>query len=272
MHRTQHTFKRSSRTAITVLAALLFTLATGCSSLSGNKDETVGWSNEKLYSKAQQALAEKDYATCTKYFERLEARNPFSTLAQQAQLNIPYCDWKQDEQGAALAAVNRFIRLHPGHPDTDYAYYLKGLINFNDDLGLLGRFSGQDMSERDPVAMRASYEAFKVVAQRYPHSKYAADAAQHMRYIVNSLAMHEVHAAQYYYKRGAYVAAVNRAQAAVQNYQNTPATEKALHIMTLSYRKLGEPELAAGAQSVLKATFPDSRYLPGNSIQQKAQH
>jgi len=237
----------------------------GCSALPDKTDETATWANAKLYSEAQDALNGKDYGKCVKYFETLEGRDPFGPNAQQAQINVAYCNWKDNEQDAAKTAIDRFIRLHPDHPSIDYAYYLKGLITFNDDLGLFGRFSGQDLSERDPQALRDSYDAFKVVVDKYPHSKYAPDAAQRMRYIVNALASHEVHSAQYYYNRGAYIAAVNRAQSAVKMYQNAPAIEDALHIMVLSYRKLGETKLADDTQSVLAATFPNSPYLPGNA-------
>jgi outer membrane protein assembly factor BamD len=259
----------STRTCKFAVFAAVAVIIAGCSALPEKTDETATWSNQKLYSEAQDSLTGKDYAKCAKYFEILEGRDPFGLFAQQGQLNIPYCYWKENEQASALTAVNRFIQLHPDHPNIDYAYYLKGLISFNDDLGLFGRYAGQDMSERDPLALRESYDAFKVVVDKYPESKYAPDAAQRMRYIVNALASHEVHTAQYYYNRGAYIAAVNRAQLAVKNYQNTPAVEDALHIMVLSYERLGETKLAADTQSVLAATFPDSPYIPGNKFRRK---
>src|SRR5580698_10111414 len=238
-------------------------IVAGCHGLPEKTDETATWNNSKLYSEAQESLDGRDWGKCAKYFENLEGRDPFGHFAQQAQINVAYCNWKDSENDAANEAIDRFIQLHPGHPDIAYAYYLKGMINFNDDLGLFGRFSGQDMSERDPKSLRESYDAFKVVVDKYPNSKYAPDAAQRMRYIVNALASHEVHTAQYYYNRGAYIAAVNRAQLAVKNYQNTPAVEDALHIMVLSYEKLGETKLATDTLSVLAATFPDSPYIPG---------
>lgn len=139
------------------------------------------------------------------------------------------------------------------------------MIHFNDDLGLFGRFAGQDMSERDPQALRESYDAFKVVVDRFPKSKYAPDAAARMRYIVNALASHEVHAADYYYRRGAYVAAINRAQLAIKEYKGAPAIEDALHIMILSYDKLNQPELAEDTKRVLAGTFPDSPYITGRT-------
>ncbi|MGI4858462.1 MAG: outer membrane protein assembly factor BamD, partial [Janthinobacterium lividum] len=171
--------------------------------------------------------------------------------------------YRDNDTDAANQAVDRFIKLHPDHPNVDYAYYMKGLINFNDDLGMFGRFSGQDLADRDPKALHDSYDSFKQVVDHFPQSRYAQDSAQRMRYIVNALATHEVHAAQYYYKRGAYVAAVNRAQTALQNYQGAPATEDALEVMVRSYRALGETRLADDTQRVLAATFPSSYFVTG---------
>ncbi|WP_233863377.1 outer membrane protein assembly factor BamD [Paraburkholderia adhaesiva] len=236
-----------------------------CHGLPQKTDETAAWNNNKLYTEAQDALSSGDWGKCAKYFEALQGRDPFGHFAQQAQINVAYCNWKDNENDAADQAIDRFIQLHPDHPDIAYAYYLKGMIHFNDDLGLFGRFSGQDMSERDPKSLRESYDAFKVVVDKYPQSKYAPDAAQRMRYIVNALASHEVHAADYYYRRGAYVAAINRAQLAIKEYQSAPAIEDALHIMILSYQKLDQPQLAEDTRRVLAATFPDSPYITGHA-------
>jgi outer membrane protein assembly factor BamD len=254
----------NSSVRVVALAAGAVIVA-GCHGLPEKTDETATWNNGKLYSEAQDALTGGDYGKCAKYFENLEGRDPFGHFAQQAQINVAYCDWKDGETASADAAIDRFIKLHPGHPDIAYAFYLKGMIHFNDDLGLFGRFSGQDMSERDPKSLRESYDAFKVVVDRYPQSKYAPDAAQRMRYIVNALASHEVHAADYYYRRGAYVAAINRAQLAIREYRNAPATEDALHIMMLSYAKLDQPQLQDDTKRVLAATFPDSPFVTGKS-------
>ncbi|MEX3592158.1 MAG: outer membrane protein assembly factor BamD [Burkholderia sp.] len=240
-------------------------LIAGCHGLPQKTDETAPWSNNELYSKAKDALNGGDWGKCAKYFEALEGRDPFGHFAQQAQINVAYCNWQDSEASAADQAVDRFIQLHPDHPDVPYAYYLKGMIHFNDDLGLFGRFSGQDMSERDPKALRESYDAFKIVVDRYPKSKYASDAAARMRYIVNTLASHEVHAADYYYRRGAYVAAINRAQLAITQYKNAPAIEDALHIMVLSYGRLNQPQLADDTKRVLASTFPESSYITGHA-------
>jgi len=153
------------------------------------------------------------------------------------------------------------VKLHPNHPNVDYAHYLKGLVYFNEDLGVLGRVSRQDRTERDPKSARESFDAFKELVQRFPESKYAPDALERMKYLVNALASHEVHVARYYMKRGAYVAAANRAQYALKNYPQAPAQEEALLIMIQAYDVLGMPELRNDAERVLRKNFPDSAQL-----------
>ena len=245
-----------------LLALVLFAtlLVSGCAS-DGNKDETDGWSETKLYSEATEKLKDNDFAKCGTYFEKLEARFPFGPYSQQAQINAAYCYWKASEQAQALVAVDRFIKLHQGSPNLDYAFYLKGLITFNDDLGFLGKFTGQDLSERDPKAAREAFEAFKVVVDRFPNSKYAPDALDRMRYIVNSLAEADVIVARYYFQRGAYLAAANRAQLVLKDYDRAPAVEEALYILIKSYERLGMTDLSADGIRVFKLNFPESQML-----------
>lgn len=245
---------------ITLLLALLFALSllSGCAGSDGNKDDTDIWSEAKLYSEGTDKLNDGDFAKCGKYFEKLEARFPFGPYSQQAQINAAYCYWKAQEQTQALVAIDRFIKLHQGSPNLDYAYYLKGLITFNDDLGWLGKFTGQDLSERDPKAAKEAFESFKVVVERFPNSKYAPDALDRMRYIVNSLAEADVIVARFYYQRGAYLAAANRAQLVIRDYDRAPAVEEALYILTKSYEKLGMTQLSNDSARVFKLNFPDS--------------
>jgi outer membrane protein assembly factor BamD len=246
-----------------LLLALLFalTLLSGCAGSDGSKDDTDIWSEAKLYSEATDKLNDADFAKCGKYFEKLEARFPFGPYSQQAQINAAYCYWKAQEQTQALVAIDRFIKLHQGSPSLDYAYYLKGLITFNDDLGWLGKFTGQDLSERDPKAAKEAFESFKVVVERFPNSKYAPDALDRMRYIVNSLAEADVIVARYYYQRGAYLAAANRAQLVIRDYDRAPAVEEALYILTKSYEKLGMTQLSNDSARVFKLNFPDSQMM-----------
>ncbi len=255
--------------------ALLFILITalmllgGCAGSEGTKDDTDIWSEAKLYSEATDKLNDADFAKCGKYFEKLEARFPFGPYSQQAQINAAYCYWKAQEQAQALVAIDRFIKLHQGSPSLDYAYYLKGLITFNDDLGWLGKFTGQDLSERDPKAAKEAFESFKVVVERFPNSKYEPDALDRMRYIVNSLAEADVIVARFYYQRGAYLAAANRAQLVIRDYDRAPAVEEALYILTKSYEKLGMVQLSNDSARVFKLNFPDSQMMTTGQRVQK---
>ncbi|MBZ0093727.1 MAG: outer membrane protein assembly factor BamD [Burkholderiales bacterium] len=245
------------------LAVILILLLTGCGLLPEVKDETAGWSAQKLYSKAKEKMDDGVYSDAIKYFETLEARYPYGRYAQQSQLEIAYAYYKDNEPASTIAACDRFIKLHPNHPNVDYVYYLKGLANFNEDLGLLGRvgLGDKDLSDRDPKAFHESFDAFKVLVDRFPNSKYSPDATARMKYLVNALASHEVHVARYYIKRGAYLAAVNRAQHAVQSYPQAPATEDALAIMVKGYDELGMKDLSADALRVLRKNFPTGTYF-----------
>lgn len=234
-------------------------LIAGCSGLA-EQDQTAGWSAARLYSEAKDAQAESNWESAAKLLEKLEARFPYGRYAQQAQLELGYVYWKANEAGSALAACDRFIKLHPNHPAVDYVYYLKGLVNFNEDLGLLGFISSQDATERDPKAAREAFDSFKELATRFPESKYTPDAVKRMNYLVNALASLEVHVARYYIKRGAYVAAANRAQFAVKTYPQAPAIEEALFILVTAYDKLGMQELRDDTERVMKKNFPQSRY------------
>jgi outer membrane protein assembly factor BamD len=245
------------------LAVILALLLCACGLLPEVKDETSGWSAEKLYAEAKDEIAKGGYTAAIKYLEKLEARYPYGRYAQQAQVELAYVYFKDGEQASAIAACDRFIKLHPNHPNVDYIYYLKGLVNFNEDLGLLGKVSGQDLTERDPKAARESFDAYRELVTRYPDSKYTPDGIARMKYLVNALAAHEVHVARYYMKRGAYVAAANRAQYALLNYAQAPAVEEALFIMVKAYDSLGMTDLRDDADRVMHKNFPDSAYFKG---------
>ncbi|TSE21559.1 Outer membrane protein assembly factor BamD [Tepidimonas alkaliphilus] len=241
------------------LAVLTAALA-GCAS-SPPKDATANWSPNKLYAEAMDERAAGNYDKAIQYFEKLEGRAAGTPLAQQAQLEKAYTHYKNGEPAQALATLDRFMRLHPTSPALDYALYLKGLVNFNDNLGLFGFISQQDLSERDQKAAKDSFEAFKQLVERFPDSRYAADARQRMVYIVNALAQSEVHIARYYFRRGAYVAAINRAQLAIRDYPNAPANEEALYLLYKSYEALGMEQQAHDARRVLELNFPQSTLL-----------
>ena len=245
---------------IAAVLAVLFAFA-GCSWLPEVKDETGNWSAEKLYDEAHGSMVTGNYTRAVKLFDTLEGRFPYGRHAQQAILEGAYSNYRLNETAAAIAAADRFIRTYPNSPNVDYAYYLKGLVNFREDQGLFGYVVEQDLSERDPKMTRESFGAFKELITRFPESKYASDSVDRMRYLTNALGMYEVHVGHYYYNRGAYVAAVNRAAATVTNYPQTPANEQALILMVQSYDKLGMPQLRDDARRVLKQSFPDSAFL-----------
>ncbi len=229
--------------------------------MPAERDETANWSAQKLYGEAKDEMASRNWEKAIKHLEKLEARYPYGRFAQQAQLDVAYAYWKSGERASAISAADRFIKLYPNHPNVDYAYYLKGLVNFNENLGLLTVFDSPDMTERDPKASREAFESFKEVVTRFPDSKYTDDSAARMRFLVNSLAQHEVHVARYYMRRGAFVAAANRAQYAVQNYARAPAIEEAVFIMVKAYDALGMDDLRDAADRVMRTNFPQSKYL-----------
>ncbi len=248
--------RQSKTTLLITLSVSSVLLINGC---AGDKtDETTGWSQDKLLSEAKSSMSDSDWPNCIKYFEKLEARFPFGPYAQQSQINIAYCYWKNGENELGVVAIDRFIKLHPGSPNIDYAYYLKGMITFNDNLGFMGQITGQDLSERDPKASKDAFEAFKILVTRFPNSKYTPDALDRMRYIVNSLAESDVNAARFYYKKGAYIATINRAQQAIRDYDRAPAIEEAMYLMVKSYDALNMKDLSDDSMRVFKLNFPNS--------------
>lgn len=244
--------------ALLLLCALLLS---GCGALSEKGDEQARWPASKLYSEAKILMSESAWEPAIKLFEKLEARYPYGRYAQQAQLEVAYAYFRQQEPASAISACDRFIRLHPNHPSVDYAYYLKGLTNFNEDIGLMGFISNQDLTERDPKAARESFDAFKELVRKFPDSKYTPDAIARMNYLVNSLASYEVHVARYYLKRGAYVAALNRAQTAIKTYPDAPAHEEALFLMIKSYDLLAMNDLRDDTERIMRKNFPKSEYF-----------
>jgi outer membrane protein assembly factor BamD len=246
-----------------ILALLIGVMIGACGLLPDSEDETKGWSAQKLYNEAKDNLNNRNYEQAIKYYQKLEARYPYGRFAQQAQIEIAYAYYKDNEAVQAVAATERFIKLHPNHPNVDYAYYLKGLANFNDDLGWAGYVSGQDLTERDPKAASEAFQAFKDLAIRFPESRYTPDAIARMNYLLNALASHEVHVARYYMKRSAFVAAANRAQYALKTYPQAPANEEGLLILVKAYDALGMNDLRDDAERVMKRNFPNSVYLKG---------
>jgi outer membrane assembly lipoprotein YfiO len=244
-----------------VLVVMLLLVFGGCALFSESEEKTKNWSASQLYEAGKTSLGRADYAQAIKYFETLEARYPFGPHAQQAELKIAYAYYKSEEPDSAIAAADRFIKTYPRHPNVDYAYYLKGLVNFNRGLGFLERFIPSDSSQRDPGAARQAFFDFAELVKQFPRSRYAEDATLRMVYLRNRLAQHEVHVADYYMRRKAYLAAANRANYVVENYPRTPAVPDALAIMVEAYKKLELTELSQDALRVLQTNYPDHPYL-----------
>jgi outer membrane protein assembly factor BamD len=241
------------------IAACGMAILAGCASISPNALENA--SPDRLYSDARDEISTGSWDKAIPLLERLEGRAAGTPLAQQAQIEKAYVHYRAGDAALAQATLDRFIRLHPASPALDYALYLKGLVNFNDQLGPFSWLTRQDLSERDQQAAKESYEAFRELSTRFPASRYTPDALARMAYIVNSLAQYEVHVARYYFSRGAYVAAIGRAQSAITDYQAVPAQEEALFILHQSYERLGMAQLATDTRRVLAQTYPSSEFL-----------
>ena len=244
---------------VSAVCALSFVLS-ACSTTPA-LDRTATWSPNKIYAEAKDEASSGAYDKAVPLYEKLEGRAAGTPLAQQAQIEKAYAQYKGGEQAQALSTLDRFIKLHPASPALDYALYLKGLVNFNDNLGLFGFISRQDLSERDQKSAKESFESFRELVTRFPDSRYTSDARLRMNYIVNSLAQSEVHVARYYYSRGAYIAAINRAQSAISDYRDVPAIEEATFILYKSYDALGLTELRDDTRRIMEKTYPQSQYL-----------
>jgi outer membrane protein assembly factor BamD len=261
-----------------VLLACTLCLVTSLGALLGGcaadkAAEPLNVTIDRLYREARADMEAGAYERAINGFQRVEGLAAGTVLAQQALLDTAYLRWRSDERALALSAIERFIKQHPSSPGLDYALYLRGLINFNDNVGLLAKLVDQSPSERDQRASRDALQAFGQLVDQFPESAYAADARLRMAYILNSLAEHELHVARYYLRRGAYLAAANRAQQVVANYPTAPANEEALAVMVQAYEKLNLPTLRDSSARVLRQSFPDSRFLgelPAAALQARA--
>ena len=240
-------------------AWLLLALGLLFSACSTTQDETndefSAWTAEQFYKEAKDALLEKRYEKATKLYEKLEARYPFGKYATQAQLDVAYAYYKNDEPDSAIAAADRFIKLNPAHPHVDYAYYIKGLVNYNRGIGFIDRFIPTDSSQRDPGATLDSYKDFEELLRRFPNSRYAEDSRKRIIALRNNLAMYEIHVADFSMRRGAYLAAARRCAEVIRKYQRTQAVPVALEIMEQAYRKLGMNPLADDVKRVYEINY-----------------
>lgn len=246
--------------SVTALAAALLTVALAGCGLFGNKDDPQkGWSAEQFYTAAKEQLDQKNWESAAKLYEQLESRYPYGRFAQQGQLEVAYAYYKEGESAQAISAAEKFVKLHPNHPNVDYALYLKGLANFREDLGPFGRIVKQDLADRDAKSARESFETFKELVTRFPGSRYADDSRARMAYLVEALARHEVKVARYYMSRGAWLAAANRAQDTIVRFPKSPSRREALEIMVESYDRMGLKELRDDAKKVLAQNYPGDK-------------
>ncbi len=224
-------------------------------------DDTKGWQAERIYQEGEAKMIDKDYDKAIGYFQ-LESRFPHGKYATQAQLEIAYAYYKKGDPVSSVAAADRFIKLHPNHPNVDYAYYLKGLSSFN-ERGIIEKATAQEISDRDPKALKLSFAAFKELTERYPKSRYYKDATQRMVYLVNTLSQHEMHVARYYMKRQAYLAALNRAKYVLEYYPNSVSVEEALVISISAYDHMDLQDLKEDTLRVLKTNYPQNPMVTG---------
>jgi outer membrane protein assembly factor BamD len=251
--------QQPNRTVLMALMAFVCLGLAACATV--NDDKTANWSPNKIYSEAKSEANDGAYDKAIPLYEKLEGRAAGTPLAQQAQLDKAYAQFKNGDQAQAIATIDRFLKLHPASPALDYALYLKGTVNFSDNLGFFGSYTKQDLSERDQKAAKESFDAYKDLVAKFPESKYSSDAKQRMTYIINSLALYEVHVAKYYFSRGAYVAAINRAQLAITDYRDVPALEEAMYIIYKSYEALEIVQLRDDAKRIMETSFPKSEFL-----------
>lgn len=243
-------------------------LAVACASSNTSRYDYMG--EEELYQKARQDMISRKFSRAQEAYQMLETRFPFGKYAEQAQLEIIASYYQGYEYELAVAAADRFVRLHPEHPEVDYALYYKGLANFDANRSLFDRFFKLDLSERDPGAARDSFNDFAELATRFPDSRFAADSRARMVYLRNILARHEIHVANYYFKRNAYSAAANRGRFVVEHYQESPSVADGLAVMIQAYKLMDMPKLANDSLAVLKKNYPTHESLDakGNFIDQ----
>ena len=256
---------RIAYSILQLLSVLLLSLFLNACAIFGaptELDDTKGWQADRIYAEGEQKMQDKDYDKAIGYFQKLESRFPHGVYATQAQLEIAYAYFKKDDPVSCVAAADRFIKLHPNHPNVDYAYYLKGLATFN-ERGIIEKATAQEISDRDPKALKISFAALKELTERYPKSRYYKDATQRMVYLVNTLSQHEMHVARYYMKRQAYLAALNRAKYVLEYYPNSISVEEALVVSISAYDYMDLQDLKEDTLRILKTNYPQNPMVNG---------
>lgn len=248
-----------------IFVVIAIILLSGCASV----DQEATWTQEDFYKAAKKELNEHNFSAAIKLYDTLQARFPYGVYADQANLDSAYANFQLKEKAQVIAECDRFIQLHPTHPNVDYAYYLKGLSQELNLAGIFDIVAQQDPTERDPDASQSAFAAFNELVTRFPHSIYAADARRRMEKLKQNLAGHDLHVARYYLKRGAPVAAANRAKSVIEQFPTAPEREEALAILITAYNDAGENQLRDDARRVLALNYPDSPYLEGYKPESK---
>ncbi|MDA3869207.1 MAG: outer membrane protein assembly factor BamD [Gammaproteobacteria bacterium] len=251
MHK--ETFTRPLLPLLFIAGSLLLS---ACSTMSA--DPKADWTAKDYYDEAKSSLDNGEFQTAINNLETLEAQFPFDPYAKQAQLDVAYAYYKFDEPESAISAANRFMRLHPRDPHIDYAYYLKGLVNFNRGSGFLDSWVPRDHARHDASVILQAYNDFSTLVRLYPDSDYAGDAHQRMVFLRNKLAQKEIDIAEFYIERETWLSAINRAKNVIEQYQDSIWSHRALEIMVEGYKNLGIPDLATDAQRVLSMNQVDS--------------
>lgn len=236
---------------------LIITVLAGCATTPDQEDDVSKWSANKLYREAKESIRVEDYLSAIDHLESLEGKFPFSPYTKQARLDLAYVYYLSGEAESSIAAADRFIKLHPQHPKVDYAYYLRGVALFEEYTGFFAEAFKQDPAHRNPDGARRAYGYLAELIQRFPKSEYARDAQQRLVHLRNRMASYEVFVAQYYLKRDAYVAALNRGKYVLEKFNNTPAVADALVVMVKAYRKMDMPKLASDTLRVLTLNTPN---------------
>lgn len=247
--------------SLLTITALFSVLLTACSSTVDPATAYPGETAQQIFTHGEEELRDRSYSNAIKRFEALDVQYPYERNTETAQLHIIYAYYMTSDYASAEAAADRFVRAHPTSPHADYAYYMRGLANYFQNMGVFEKLFAVDLATRDLTQVKKSYADFAQVVQMYPHSYYAPAAHQYMIYLRNMLANHELEVAQYYLDRKAYVAAADRANLVVRHYQGAPAVPQALVIMVKSYRALQLTKNENDAMQVLQYNFPGSMYV-----------
>jgi len=245
---------------LSLLLSLPLSLLFGCASKE-KEDPYKNLEAKAIYDAGVKHLKKHQYLEAAADFEGLESHYPFGEYTDKAQLAAIYAHYKQNEYPEALASAEHFIKIHPRHDHVDYAYYMKGVVQFTESVGFIAKYFPMERSERDSKAAEEAFETFSYLVNNFPKSGYVPDCKKRLMYLYTVISENELHAARYYLQRKAYIAAANRASMLLERFPQSAATEEALAIQIESYRKLGVPELANDSLAVLKLNYPQSSYL-----------